>query len=295
MRAVALNLLRRLLGLSEPPNDLVPIPAEEAGAVVEPVSVAPEPPPAALACPSCGVLLSPPPTGDRRCPSCRQPIIVRHLEGRTVLLDETALEVFNAERRREAEERVQTDARQRWLRLAHGVNAEPTRSAKLATAPISADVVAACRALYLATAERAVKAARRERRWGDIGRIRREQARALFEEAGAPRSPSDEIVDLQREGTIAVLRSLQPLAREVELVSTRCCPACRRDDGETFKIVDEIRIHRLPHADCTLGLCGCDWWPAMAEPKRTRRRTRGAPVKVSPSGNAGPDSWAGAS
>lgn len=293
-----MNLLRRLLGEPDGEDDLALARSVPDGhPLSEAVRLAPEPPPAALPCPSCAVLLSPPPVGDRRCPRCRQPIIVRRLEGRTVLLNEAAVEVFKAERRRAADERVQAAARQRWLRLAHKVNASPNRCAKLAAAPVSNQVVAASRALYLATVERAIKAARHDGRWGDIGRIRREQARALYEEAGAPVSPPDDIAGLHRDGMIAVLRSLQPLAREVELVSAKCCPTCRSEDGQTFRIADEIRLHRLPHAGCPLGLCGCDWWPAIAEPKRTRtrRRARIARVEGNPSADAGPDSWAAAS
>ena len=168
-----MNLLRRLLGSPETEDDFAR-PFLDGQAPAEAVRLAPEPPPAALPCPSCAVLLSPPPVGDRRCPRCRQPIIVRRLEGRTVLLNEAAVEVFKAERRRAAEERVQSAARQRWLRLAHKVNASPNRCAKLAAAPVSSDVVEASRALYLATVERADQggAARRA-----MGRHRPDPAR----------------------------------------------------------------------------------------------------------------------
>jgi hypothetical protein len=215
------------------------------------------------------------------------------VEGRTVLLTEAALEVFKSEQRRAAEELAESSAREGWLRLARKVGATPSRVARLAAAPISSDVVDASRALYLSTAERAIKAAHRDRRWGDIGRIRREQARALYDETGGPVLPSSEIAGLQRDGMVAVLRSLQALAKEVELVGARCCPACKSDNGKTFKIVDEIRLHRLPHASCPLGLCGCDWWPAMAEPKRKRRRATTTRAKVNAAGDAGPDSWTG--
>ena len=212
-----------------------------------------------------------------------------------MLLNEAAVTVFKAERRRAADERAQSAARQRWLRLAHKVNASPNRCARLAAAPISSEIVEASRALYLATADRAVKAARHDGRWGDIGRIRRDQARALYDEAGAPVSPPENIARLHREGMVAVLRSLQPLANEVELVSAKCCAACRSEDGQTFRIVDEARLARLPHVGCPLGLCGCDWWPAMVEPKRAGRRARVPRVKRGASADAGPDSWAAAS
>jgi hypothetical protein len=69
-----------------------------------------------------------------------------------------------------------------------------------------------------------------------------------------------------------VLRSLLPVAKDVELVSAGCCPPCRADDEKTFRITSEVRTPRLPHAGCPKGLCGCDWWPAVAEPRKRRRR-----------------------
>jgi hypothetical protein len=101
-------------------------------------------------------------------------------------------------------------------------------------------------------------AARHERRWGDLGRIRREQANALYEEVGHPVPPPEPIDGLLREGMTAVLRSLEPLSREVEVVSSGCCPASRAEDGTTFRIVAEVYVPRLPHPGCPAGLCGCD-------------------------------------
>jgi hypothetical protein len=281
-----MDFVRRLLGLGE--TDRNP----DGGRAVGEIGAAPEPPlssvvpqrPTAVACPSCAVLLDPPPVRNRLCPQCRQPIVVRHVDGRLALLNEAAVRVFEAERQRAIDEQAQAVARQRWLRLAMTVKASPARRAKLADAPLSAEVVRISRTLYLATAERAAKAARHEKRWGDVGRIVREQARALYEEAGAPVPPPDEIAEIHREGMTAVLRSLQPLAKDVELVSTGCCPACRADDGETFRIASEVRTARLPHAGCPRGLCGCDWWPAVVEPRKRRRRApaTGGPLRESP-------------
>ncbi len=212
------------------------------------------------------------------------------MDGRLVLLTEAAVAVFEAQRQREADVRTWTAERQRWLRLAINVKASPARRAKLAEAPLTADVVHAMRTLYLTTAERAAKAARHEKRWGDVGRIRREQAAALFLEAGSPVPPPAEIVELHREGMLAVLHSLQLLAKAVELVGATCCPACRADDGTAFRIAEELRGARLPHAGCPRGLCGCDWWPAVIEPRKRRRRAvtpRPAPVPA-PSSEAEP-------
>ena len=52
--------------------------------------------------------------------------------------------------------------------------------ASLAEAPLSAEVVAAARTLYLAAVANAVRRARRAKRWPEVARIRRQQAAALF-------------------------------------------------------------------------------------------------------------------
>lgn len=288
-----MDFLRRLLGLAGPDEDPDETRSGGTGAVapgappVDAAGPAVAPQATALPCPSCAVLLDPPPARNRLCPRCRQPIVVRRVEGRLVLLTESAVRIFEAERQREIDEHTWTAARSRWLGLARNVKASPARRAKLAAAPISADVARLSRTLYLSTAERAVKAARHAKRWGDVGRIRREQAAALYEEAGSPVPPPDEIADLHREGMTAVLHSLLLLAKDVELVSNGCCPICRADDGKTFRIASEIRTPRLPHDGCPRGLCGCDWWPAVVEPRRRRRR---APATAPPSPAPGPTS-----
>jgi hypothetical protein len=282
-----MDFLRRLLGLAGPDEDPSGSPAEGAvAAAPEPHPVEPERP-TALSCPSCAFLLDPPPVRNRLCPRCRQPIVVRRVDGRLALLTESAVTVFEAARQREVDERTWKAARLRWLRLARNVKASPARRAKLAAARLSADVVQASRALYLSTAERAVRAARHRKRWGDVGRIRREQAEALYLEAGSPVPPPAEIAELHREGMIAVLRSLLLVAKDVELVSAGCCPACRADDGKTFRIASEVGTPRLPHAGCPRGLCGCDWWPAVVEPGKRRRRAP-ATARPSPSAAAAP-------
>jgi len=279
-----MDFLRRLLGLEDERDiatDLAaPEPDAGSDADGEPEVAAPpdEPKPALVpvACPSCGVVLDPPPVRNRRCPSCRQPIVVRRLEGRTVYLAEAAVAVFEAERKRQADEREWTAARSRWLRLATTVKAPTARRARIAAAPISAAAVEAARSLYLTSAEKVVRAARRDKRWGEVGSIRRDEAAALFAEAGSPIPPPEEVLALYREGMAGVLRALTYHARHVELVSSGDCPACRADEGLTARIADELRTPRLPHPGCPRGLCGCEWWPAVVQPARHRRRRAAA-------------------
>jgi len=123
---------------------------------------------AAAACPYCGALLDPAPERGRLCPRCRRRIVVRRVDGRRVLLTQEALDVFEAERDRETKERTWTRERRRWLALAKGVSARVNRVARLGAVPPSEAVVVASRDLYLAAAERAVRTARRDKRWDQV-------------------------------------------------------------------------------------------------------------------------------
>ena len=222
----------------------------EAPAAVAPLPVeAAEPAPvSAVACPNCGGLLDPPPERTRLCPHCRHRIVVRHSDGRPIYLTEAAVEIFEAERQSEIERQTWTGERRRWLDLARIAGAPVELRRRAAAAPLSFAAVQSSRDLYLDAAESAVQAARRAKRWDEVARIRRRQAAALFEEAGGIPPPADEIVALHRESVAATLRALATVSREAELVGASCCAACRIDNEKIFRIADELRTPRLPHA-----------------------------------------------
>ena len=246
------------------------LPAEAAG----PAPVVP------VACPNCGGVLDPPPDRTRLCPSCRHRIVVRHSDGRTIYLTEAAVEIFEAERELEIERQAWTLARRRWLHLARAAGAPAELRRRAAAAPLSIEAVRSARDLYLDAAESAVKAARKAKRWDEVARIRRRQAAALLRRPVAARHRRDEIVALHREGVAATLRALAMVSREAELVGASCCQTCRTDNERIFRIADELRTPRLPHAGCPRGLCACDWWPAVRDPatkRRSRRRSTASP------------------
>ena len=212
-----IDFLRRLLG---GPEAASPTDADE-GADSDAAAPDPTPAPASdtvrpagAACPSCATILDPPPTKRRLCPNCRQPIVVRQIDGRTAYLTEAAVAVFVAERQRETDERAWTTARRTWLQLAGTVDVPVARRAKLASAAPSAAVVEASRVLYMSAAERAVREARRGKRWADVGRIRRAQAAAVYLDAGSPVPPPDDVVAMHREGMAGVLRAHAAYATE---------------------------------------------------------------------------------
>jgi hypothetical protein len=232
-------------------------------------------PSATAACPYCGALLDPAPERGRLCPRCRRPIVVRRVDGRCVLLTKEAVGVFEAERDRESRESTWTSERDRWLGLAKGVSAPVNRVARLGAVPPTEAAVMAAKELYLAAVERAVRTARRDKRWDEVARIRRTQAAAVYRASGSAIPPPDEIVSLHRAWSAAALRSLVGFGAQVELVATGCCAICGRDNGRAFRIAAELRAQRLPHAGCPKGLCPCDWWPlpdAKAPGRRVRRR-----------------------
>jgi hypothetical protein len=241
----------------------------------------PQPAPAAVAeepakptCPSCAIALDRAPTRDRLCPSCRQPIVVRRVDGRIVLLTADAAPIVDAHLQREADERRWAAERTEWLTRAAHVWAPEPQLARLSAAPLSEAVVERCRKLYRDSADRAVRLARRNADWSIVARVRRDEAAALFAAAGHPVPPPDEIVALHREGMLAELHALAETTQFAELVGARCCPACRSGDGQSSRISAELRTPRLPHEGCPKGICACQWYLSTTAPRRPRRRAR---------------------
>jgi hypothetical protein len=272
-----MSFFSRLFG-NRPAGETAPdqAPAEEPEPAAVPelvpaVDNAP-PAPAAIPCPSCAVLIDPPPARNRRCPRCREPIVVRRTGGRTVYLTEAAVLVFEDQRRREANAASWAAERTEWLRLARGVGATQDRRSRIEGRPVSEEAVAEARALYLSAATNASHAAKRARAWDVVARILRERAAALYREAGSPVPPPGDIAAVHADGMTALLRSLRGGGTHAEVVGDTCCAACRADDGRAFPIAAELRLARLPHAGCPRGLCPCEWWVAGTPKKRTRRR-----------------------
>ena len=292
---VAIAFIRRILGIGpargegEPAHGATePAPGTEPARPPEP-EPAPPPEPAPvpeIACPNCGAILCPPPSHTRLCPRCRHRIVVRRLRGRVVYLAEAAVATFKAERDRETLERSRAVQRDRWLELARRVGANEERCRALAGAQPTSAVVAASRALYVSGADQAVRAARREKRWAEVAQVRRQQAGALFAEAGGIPPPGDAVVELFREGVTATLRAQAFVSGEAELIGGTCCATCRADNGRVFRVADELRTPRLPHSGCPRGLCACDWWPALRTPPPRRTGRRRAAMPPVPAGAA---------
>ena len=182
--------------------------------------------------------------------------------------------------RRRTDEIRWTAERKKWLALSSTLGADPARRARLAAAPISGDVAADSRALYMASAEASVRAARADKRWKVVSRIRRAQAANLYEEAGRPLPPPDDVLALHRDALLAELRGHLTTSKVAELASSGCCAACRKDDGHSFKIADELRDaapapRRLPEGPVRLRLVAREGDPRQASTPPQGRDTRG--------------------
>jgi hypothetical protein len=225
-------------------------------------SVDPDPVESPACCPYCATRMQPPPETDDRCPRCRQLIIVRYVGARAALLAEAVLPFFEAER---LKEECWAGERDRWLELARDHGADEDQVPHLAGELISEADVAAARASYMASVDRAFRVAESDRRWEEAARIRYEQAGVLSGMAGSPDSPSHEVVGLQRDALAADLQAIGEVARDAEVRGESCCEACRVDDGRVVEIAEELRSPTLPHEGCPDGLCRCRWFLTAAD------------------------------
>lgn len=248
-------------GGSPEPRDL---PRDEGASIAEAPG---EPPVVATAyCPSCAFLLHPAPSEDRPCPRCDRPIVVRVLaDGRLVYLTEAAIEVFEAERIREANERRWTEQQAAWLGLAGTVGVPMTRIDRLGRTGPSEAAVDAARDLYLTASEAAAEKVQSHGEWDVAAALRRSQANDLQRIGGAPMPPEPAAVELYRKAALTELRGIGAITRSAALLSARCCDECRADGGAVVRISTEVRRTRLPHPTCPEVLCGCRWDLAPAD------------------------------
>ena len=180
-------------------------------------------------------------------------------DGRLVYLTEAAVEVFEAERIREENERRWAEERSAWLELAASVGAPMARIDRLGRAGPSEAAVAAARDLYLASSEQAADVVQGRGAWDVAAGLRRSQGDDLHRIGGRPMPPDPASVERYQRAALTELRGIGAITRSAALVSARCCDECRADDGTVVRISSEVRRTRLPHPGCPEVLCGCHW------------------------------------
>ncbi len=203
--------------------------------------------------------------------------------------------MFEAERQRELDEAPLDDratgvaAPREDRRRAGG----PAPAARRPSTP-SAEVVEASKALYLSAVDNAVRAARRVKHWTDVGRLRREQAAALFAEAGSPVPPPDDIVALHKEsrgGAAARARADRDARRADRRRLLQGLPRRRRQgrSRSSRSSGPSASRTRAALAGCARASGGCRWprrRAAAAASPLLRRRSSTAGATADPRASA---------
>ena len=204
-------------------------------------------------CPYCGLRIDPAPARSRRCPHCKERIVVRtrRSDGAKLLLTEAAAAEFDQDRRLEAErnEAIRRSANIGVTRE-HFAKAERDLARKFGFAQ-PRDV------FWMLANEAAVRAMKRGE-WHALSMIYWEQARQLYEE-GKPH------LDLARQASKASLQVFVQggYVRNVEIVCN-CCAQCQRDAGRKMALADAVRELPIPHETCDNdGWCICLWVPII--------------------------------
>lgn len=201
-----------------------------------------------LACPYCGVVLTPAPKRSRKCPECKAPIVVRTGGTGLRLITEEQAKVEGEEAKKQATrnravrwaeavgyDRAAFEAREREM-LASGQNWSP--------ADVAWDLMN----------KAAVRAMKGE--GGHLGGIYHSQARFLFEEGRPHLAPF-------QEWSRCELRGYRESGIEkVEVLGTDdSCPACKANSGRVFTVEEALKALPIPNPNCAADdkWCRCCW------------------------------------
>jgi hypothetical protein len=216
---------------------------------------------AAVACPYCGVILDPPPQRNRKCPACKESIIVRtrRADGAKVLLTAADGKEFDKQRHTEA-------VRNSALHHARNIGAsdrdfertEQELAAKWGTAASPRDA-------FWQLANKTVVAAIKNADWARLSTVYWEQALYMCE-LGEPH------LHLQKEASKAELRryaaEFADLATgrsglRVEVLANGCCDVCAKNHGRRYSISEALELLPIPNGACEREWCNCGWTPVL--------------------------------
>ena len=207
-----------------------------------------------VACPYCGVVLDTPPKGSRKCPACRDKIVVRtrRSDGAKQYLTEHDAKVFDAERKADV-------FRNKAIRAADMIGMdkatfERTEKELLAKSPGNGpgDV-------FWTLANKQVANQMRSGNWHGLSMTYFQQALWLHNE-GRP------YVRLKVEAEKARAQSYTGLDRqELEVDASHCCPNCSKFNGRIYPIEQALREWPVPVQECTNGWCLCTWLPVVPD------------------------------
>lgn len=202
------------------------------------------------ACPSCGVILDTFPSRTRKCPSCKQKLVVRtrRSDRAKLLLTESQGRVFDTERSRDAKRNKAI--RHSLLHLGCS-----KRDFELIENELARRFgVALPGDTYCVLANSAIKEPMLNKEWHRVGMIQWGMARWLYEEGR-------EHIQMQREAYKAdLLHHLSQGRTHVRVVSGSC-NECRKNDGRVFSVSDALNSAIIPNERCKNGWCICLWLP----------------------------------
>jgi hypothetical protein len=202
------------------------------------------------ACPHCGCVLDPPPSGSRRCPECREQIVVRTREGQRFLLTPAGATRYDAERQHEfSNNRARRHAESLGIDEPEWRRAENELTARFGQPASASDV------FWNLANHRAINAAA-EGEWHAAQMTYLRMARHLREEGR-------ESMHVHREALRCSVRNLLAEAAiigqndpPIQVLQCRPdCEVCRPDAGRIFRVEQLLSEDPpLPH-DC--GMCAC--------------------------------------
>jgi hypothetical protein len=213
--------------------------------------------PVAVACPHCGVVLDPPPRGSRKCPDCRESIVVRTdpVTKEKLMLTSTDADEYDRAKQRDRDRRKVL----RQLGGSFGVDDYDQIEAELrvkfgGAEPEPGDVF-----------------------WSIACNLQLSQeANGMWEEAaGTWRKMANHLQDEGRDPTTALTKAFENILRyHAELTAPGSpstadpfldirthpdCEPCSVDEGRRVGVAEARQIMPLPHAGCADGFCRCSY------------------------------------
>ena len=224
-----------------------------------------------VACPYCGVVIDPPPARSRKCPSCKQAIVMRSTYGGSpfwkhgvaktrLFLTQEQAEAFDAAAGEASRRQNAVDIAQRC-----GCSAIEFMQKETVLAKTGADLISP-ETVLLALLEDAFSEVRKRKDLQRMASIAFEKARIQYDLGRA------DFVEALVEHHRAKLMEMQAsrLITNVAIASIDCCLVCAKSAGKTSTVASALGSAALPQAQCTResehgerGWCICYWSAAM--------------------------------
>jgi len=248
-------ILQRLKAGSTHPDASVDAMIDDARQRMEAASAGPVP----SACPHCGVVFDPPPKASRRCPECREKLVIRTdpITRVKLVLSPDGAEDFDRQKEASATKR-RIMKRISSLRLSgedYEAAAADLREQFNVAEPLPGDV-------FWRLASNLHMVQERSGEWSDAARTFSEMAKYLRDEGRDPTICLEQkFINVLRDHAEATAPGSASIAIPfVDIAAHSGCEVCGADDGRRLSIADAQEQMPLPHDNCPEGYCGCVYW-----------------------------------